>query len=106
MLKHYCMTQRIIDRSYVGEVLQHIYTSELDIKINLFSEGGYFFIGHNEKRTPLQGRTIEEAVTSLASKIVKEFPQSSFSLWWQQSFIEDNKSGIPIKPIPGLDLRV
>ena len=58
------MTQRIIDRSYVGEVLQHIYSSDLNIEITLLTQGGYFYmVDAHEKRTPLQGTTIEEAVT-------------------------------------------
>jgi hypothetical protein len=80
------MAQRIIDRSYVGEVLQHIYTSELNIKITLFSEGGYFYIGAEEKKSPLAGTTIEEAVTHLAFRLAKEFPGSTFASWWTVNF--------------------
>lgn len=80
------MAQRIIDRSYVGEVLQHIYTSELKIKLTLFSEDGYFYIGELEKRTPLRGTTVEEAVTHLAYRLAKEFPASGFATWWSENF--------------------
>ena len=59
------MSQRIIDRSYVGEVLQHIYESDLNIKITLFSEGGYFYSLQEDKRIPLQGTTVEEPPTQL-----------------------------------------
>lgn len=78
--------QRIIDRSYVGEVLQHIYDSQLDLKITLFSEGGYFYIGYEDRKSPLHGTTIEEAVTQFALRIVKDFPASSFASWWHDNF--------------------
>jgi hypothetical protein len=80
------MAQRIIDRTYVGDVLQHIYTSDLNIKITLFSEGGYFYIGNEERKSPLQGTTIEEAVTHLAFRLAKEFPGSTFATWWGANF--------------------
>ncbi|SKC72436.1 hypothetical protein [Ohtaekwangia koreensis] len=81
------MTQRIIDRSYVGEVLQHIYSSDLNIKVTLFSEGGYYYIvNKEEKRFPLQGATLEEAVTYLGYKIAADYPSSNFSFWWKQNF--------------------
>lgn len=81
------MIHRIIDRSYVGEVLQHIYSSDLQIEITLLAQGGYFYmIDKNEKRMPLQGTTIEEAVTYLAYKISLDHPQSNFSFWWKQNF--------------------
>jgi hypothetical protein len=80
------MSQRIIDRSYVGEVLQHIYSSDADLRVTLFSEGGYFYSGTEDKKDPLQGTTIEEAVTHLALKLVREFPASSFATWWRTNF--------------------
>jgi hypothetical protein len=80
------MAQRIIDRSYVGEVLQHIYSSELNIRITLFSEGGYFYIHDEDKKIPLQGTTIEEAVTYLASRLAQEYPGSGFANWWHVNF--------------------
>ncbi|MBT1704741.1 hypothetical protein [Chryseosolibacter indicus] len=80
------MAQRIIDRSYVGEVLQHIYTSELNIKVTLFSEKGYFYIANEDHKLPLHGTTIEEAVTDLAFRIAKEFPSSGFAHWWSLNF--------------------
>jgi hypothetical protein len=84
------MAQRIIDRSYVGEVLQRIYSSELNIRISLFSEGGYFYIGNDDKKSALQGTTIEEAVTHLAFRVAKEFPGSRFATWWSQNFRMDD----------------
>ena len=84
------MSQRIIDRSYVGEVLQHIYNSELKIKMTLFCEGGYFYIADEERKTPLQGTTIEEAVTHLAFRLSKEFPTSDFAAWWAKNFREQD----------------
>jgi hypothetical protein len=83
------MVQRIIDRSYVGEVLQHIYNSDLDISVSLISRGGYFYGTADEKRIPLQGTTVEEAVTHLAFRLAKEFPGSEFALWWVSNFRED-----------------
>jgi hypothetical protein len=80
------MEQRIIDRSYVGEVLQHIYTSGLNIQLTLFSEGGYFKIRHGEKKSPLHGTTIEEAVTHLAGRLSQEYPASHFATWWRTYF--------------------
>jgi hypothetical protein len=96
------MAQKIIDRSCVGEVLQRIYTSELNIKIRLFSEGGYFYISSEEKRTPLQGTTIEEAVTHLAFLLAKEFPTSGFAGWWAVNFRgEEMKTGATLdNPTP------
>jgi hypothetical protein len=90
MLKHFSMAQRIIDRSYVGEVLQRIYSSDLKIKLSLFSEGGYFYISGEDKRISLQGTTIEEAVTHLAFRLVKEYPASSFASWWMLNFRADD----------------
>lgn len=84
------MAQRIIERSRVGEVLQHIYTSELNINITLFSEGGYFYVGHQEKKSALQGTTIEEVVTHLAVRVAKEFPSSGFASWWKLNFKQDD----------------
>jgi len=84
------MAQRIIDRSQVGEVLQHIYSSELNIKLTLFSEGGYFYIDHHHKKTPLRGTTVEEAVTHLASGLAQEYPLSDFAWWWKMNFREDD----------------
>jgi hypothetical protein len=82
------MSQRIIDRSYVGEVLQHIYNSDLHIEITLLARGGYFYtVDKDDKRTPLQGTTIEEAVTYLGYRIALDHPQSSFSFWWKQNFM-------------------
>lgn len=80
------MSQPIIDRSYVGDVLQHIYTSDLNVKITLFASGGYFYVADGDHNTPLHGTTIEEAVTDLSLRLVKEFPNSSFTHWWQSSF--------------------
>jgi hypothetical protein len=89
------MTQRIIDRSYVGEVLQHIYNSDLDISISLISRGGYFYDTAADKRHPLQGTTVEEAVTHLALRLTKEFPGSNFATWWLNTCREDE---YPRKP--------
>jgi hypothetical protein len=80
------MAQKIIDRSYVGEVLQHIYKSELNIHLTLFSERGYFYISDAEKKFALQGTSIEEAVTHLALRIATEFPTSKFASWWVGNF--------------------
>jgi hypothetical protein len=84
------MSQKIIDRSYVGEVLQNMYSSDLRIKVTLFSAGGYFYITNEERRTPLQGTTIEEAVTHLALNLAKEFPASQFAAWWNMNFRDDD----------------
>ncbi|MBT1701202.1 hypothetical protein KK083_30200 [Fulvivirgaceae bacterium PWU4] len=83
------MAQRIIDRSYVGEVLQHVYDSDLDISITLISRGGYFYIASEDKRFSLQGTTIEEAVTHFAFELAKEFPSSKFATWWVNNFREE-----------------
>jgi len=84
------MAQKIIDRSQVGDVLQHIYSSELNVRINLFSEGGYFYFGYQDKKIPLPGTTIEEAVTHLAFRLAKEFPGSGFASWWGMNFKQDD----------------
>ncbi len=89
------MSQRIIDRSQVGEVLQHMYSSELNIALTLFSEQGYFYIANGDKRLPLRGTTIEEAVTHLAFRLAKEFPVSGFAQWWNMNFRQDDQSGSP-----------
>ena len=86
------MKQRIIDRSYVGEVLQHIYASDFNVEISLFSEGGYFYSRKDGKKTPLQGTTIEEAVTHLAFRLGNEFPVSKFATWWSNNFREHQVS--------------
>ena len=85
------MSQRIIDRSYIGEVLQQLYASDLDISICLLSSGGYFYVDAGNKRVMLQGTTIEEAVTDLASRIAKEFPGSKFATWWVNNFREESR---------------
>jgi hypothetical protein len=80
------MSQRIIDRSYVGDVLQQMYTSELDIKVTLITRSGYFYAESADKKISLQGTTIEEAVTHLAVKLAQEFPGSNFAGWWVSNF--------------------
>ena len=85
------MAQRIIDRSYVGEVLQHIYDGDLDISISLISRGGYFYASSADKRVPLQGTTVEEAVTDLAFRLANEHPQSNFATWWINNFREESR---------------
>lgn len=87
------MSQRIIDRSYVGEVLQHIYSSDLSVEITLFSSGGYFYIAEGAGKNPLQGTTIEEAVTDLAMRLIQQHPGSSFTSWWMTNFAEENTNG-------------
>lgn len=82
------MAEKIIDRGYVGEVLQQMYSSDLDISISLISSGGYFYVAQEDKRVPLQGTTIEEAVTHLAFRLAKEFPGSRFASWWANNFNE------------------
>ena len=85
------MSQRIIDRSYVGEVLQRIYASDLDISICFASSGGYFYVEAENKRVPLQGTTIEEAISHLASLVAKHSPASSFATWWVNNFREETR---------------
>lgn len=84
-----CMSQKIIDRTHVGDVLQRLYGSDLDITISLISKGGYFYLGTEDKRISLQGTTVEEAVTHLANKIAHEFPSSNFGRWWANNFPQD-----------------
>lgn len=86
------MNQRIIDRSYVGEVLQRIYQSKLDISLSLNSAGGYFFLAQGDRRVALEGTSIEEAVTNLASRVVQDFPESEFASWWIVNFQQINES--------------
>lgn len=88
------MPQRIIDRSYVGEVLQQIYSSDLNISISLISSGGYFYIESEDKRAALHGTTIEEAVTHLAFRLAQKFPGSQFATWWVNNFREENASNL------------
>ena len=86
------MAQRIIDRSYVGEVLQHVYSStDLQISISLISNGGYFYVDSGDKRVPLHGTTIEEAVTHLAFRLAKQFPASQFATWWVNNFRDESR---------------
>lgn len=87
------MKQRIIDRSYVGEVLQRIYESRLAISFTLDFQKGYFFLVDADKRVPLEGTCIEEAVTDLASRLSYDFPESDFAGWWNSNFHEDERSG-------------
>ena len=84
------MAQRIIDRSYVGEVLQRMYSSDLNISICFVSSGGYFYVDAENKRTALHGTTIEEAVSHLASRVAKELPASSFATWWVNNFRQES----------------
>jgi len=82
------MSQRIIDRSYVGEVLQHIYRSDFNINISLIFTGGYFYMESEGARAPLHGTTVEEAVTHLASRLIQKFPDTTFTSWWENNFRE------------------
>lgn len=84
------MSQRIIDRSYVGEVLHRIFTSDFTMKVSLIADKGFFYSGNDGKRTPLQGSTVEEAVTNLAFRLSKEFPTSQFATWWTNNFREED----------------
>jgi len=83
------MSQRIVDRSYVGEILQRIYNSRLNIQLSIFSEGGYFYMEYNNKKNPLPGTTVEEAITHLALTVSQEFPKSPFAEWWKTTFREE-----------------
>jgi hypothetical protein len=87
------MSQRIIDRSFVGHVLQHIYASDLNVQITLFSSAGYFYIAEQAGKVPLQGTTIEEAVTDLATRLAKNHPDSSFTSWWLANVAEEDTTG-------------
>ena len=84
------MSQRIIDRSYVGEILQHIYSGDFNISISLIFAGGYFYLEAEGSRTPLHGTTIEEAVTHLALLLTEKFPASQFATWWGNNFRQFN----------------
>lgn len=84
------MAQRIIDRSYVGDVLQHIYTSRLGTRLVLSSEGGYFYAEHDGGKLPLHGTTIEEAVTDLAQQLFRDFPNTEFAQWWGANFLQED----------------
>ena len=84
------MAQRIIDRSYVGEVLQRIYGSRLSVRLVVSLMDGYYYAEHLQRKTPLQGTTIEEAVTDLAHHLAVEFPESQFALWWQLTFLQED----------------
>jgi len=85
------MSQRIIDRSYVGEVLQRIYNSDFNVNISLIFTGGYFYMESEGSRTPLHGTTVEEAVTHLASRLSLKFPASTFASWWDNNFLENRE---------------
>ncbi len=87
------MSQQIIDRSFVGHVLQHIYASDLNIQITLFSSGGYFYIAEQAGKVPLRGTTIEEAVTDLATRLSQNHPNSSFASWWLTNVAREDTSG-------------
>jgi hypothetical protein len=82
------MSQRIIDRSYVGEVLQHMYNSDFITSASLIFTGGYFYLELEGARIPLHGTTVEEAVTHLASHLTEKFPASKFANWWGNNFRE------------------
>lgn len=88
------MSQRIIDRSYVGEVLQRIYESDLQVKITLITDGGYFYLEKDGKKLPLHGTNVEEAVTDLAVQLIKQFPSSRFSEWWRDTFRSEQRSNM------------
>ena len=89
------MSQRIIDRSYVGEVLQRIYSSDLHMSVSLTCNGGYFYLETKNGRVSLHGPSVEEAVTHLASVLVDLFPTSTFSEWWINNFCDDNHDRQP-----------
>jgi hypothetical protein len=80
------MSQRIIDRSYVGEVLHRIYSSDLHARLTLHWQEGYFYFNQGDTKQPLQGTTIEEVVSDLASRLASDFPQSDFAYWWKMNF--------------------
>jgi hypothetical protein len=62
----------------------------LNVSISLDSGGGYFFLTQEEKRIPLEGTCIEEAVTNLAARLANDFPESDFSIWWTMNFQREN----------------
>ena len=82
------MSQRIIDRSYVGEILQHVYNSDFISSASIIFTGGYFYLELDGARIPLHGTTVEEAVTHLASHLSEKFPASTFATWWGNNFRE------------------
>lgn len=92
------MEQRIIDRSYVGEILQRIYESRLNTRLVISLPDGYFYIDQDTVKTPLRGTSVEEAVTDLAQHLTHEFPQSPFASWWTQNFANNPRGRHDSRP--------
>lgn len=44
---------------------------------------------YNNKKNPLPGTTVEEAITHLALTVSQEFPKSPFAEWWKTTFREE-----------------
>jgi hypothetical protein len=87
------MIQKVIDRSYVGEVLQRMYFSKLTAELSISLESGYFHMITRNQKVPLHGTTIEEAVTDLAQRLTSEFPTSQFAMWWRLNFMKIDEAG-------------
>lgn len=87
------MIQRIIDRTYVGEVLQRMYFSRLTAELSISLDSGYFYMITPNEKISLHGTTIEEAVSDLAQRLAAEFPQSQFAIWWTLNFMQVEEGG-------------
>lgn len=70
----------------VEEILNRIYDSEINFKIETFWDGGFdFFLGSkmNGFEAESNFRTIKEGVYWLTSEILKHYPNSDFSKWFK-----------------------
>jgi len=73
----------------VGEILQHIYDSEIHLKIDWMWDGGFDYSIGSTCDNYIQGNTtstgetnIEKGVEVMAKDIAKQYPKSTFAKWW------------------------
>jgi hypothetical protein len=91
---------KCIRRSEVGEVLQRLYDSGQDIRIESRFDIGYFFnIGNSFNGDDKRYRAgeskndryrIEKAITDIAEKVSTHYPESDFARWWNVKMKKSN----------------
>jgi hypothetical protein len=94
---------RVFAKAEVGEVLQRIYDSEINVRIQSFWDGGFETAVGDEmngwedapsivqaacKALDYNERKIEVVVAALAFEVVQHYPDSTFAQWYREG-IED-----------------
>lgn len=89
------MSNKIIKYHNIGEILQHVYDSEINVKVGWMWDGGIdYIVGDSgsdywETRNDIQytGRTnICEALEFLCLDLIEKYPASKFTEWFNLNY--------------------